>query len=125
MKPETILRLRRRSGAAVRVVAAVVAAACIGHSWANSLADAPLFTASSTAVNPNLMFILTDSGSMQWDFMPDEADMLNRTMFGRVQNITLRVDNLLDAKYRDATSRIKDFTFNPGRNVSLVYKLYF
>jgi iron complex outermembrane receptor protein len=50
---------------------------------------------------------------------------LSRTVFGRVQNVTLRVDNLLDEKYRDATSRIKDFTFNPGRNVSLVYKLYF
>jgi len=50
---------------------------------------------------------------------------INRSLFGRVQNVTLRVDNLLDEKYRDATSRIKDFTFNPGRNVSLVYKVYF
>jgi iron complex outermembrane receptor protein len=58
-------------------------------------------------------------------------DLLNlslgysRTVLGRVNNITLRADNVLDEKYRDATSRIKDFTFNPGRNVSLVYKLYF
>ena len=49
----------------------------------------------------------------------------SHTLMGRVNNFTLRVDNLLDEKYRDATSRIKDFTFNPGRNVSLVYKLFF
>ena len=44
---------------------------------------------------------------------------------GRVHSITLRVDNLLDERYRDAASRVKDFTFNPGRNVSLVYRLLF
>ena len=44
---------------------------------------------------------------------------------GRVSSLTLRADNLTDAKYRDAASRIKSFAFNPGRNVSLVYKLLF
>ena len=44
---------------------------------------------------------------------------------GRVHSITLRVDNLLDERYRDAASRVKDFTFSPGRNVSLVYRLLF
>ena len=42
-----------------------------------------------------------------------------------VQTVTLRVDNLLDARFADATSRIKAYTFNPGRNVSLVYRLGF
>lgn len=42
-----------------------------------------------------------------------------------VQTVTLRIDNLLDARYADATSRIKAFTANPGRNVSLVYRLGF
>jgi iron complex outermembrane recepter protein len=42
-----------------------------------------------------------------------------------LQTITLRVDNVLDARYADATSRIKSFTFNPGRSVSLVYRLGF
>lgn len=42
-----------------------------------------------------------------------------------VQTITLRADNLLDARFADATSRIKAYTFNPGRNVSLVYRLGF
>ncbi len=42
-----------------------------------------------------------------------------------VQTLTLRVDNLLDERYADATSRIKAFTANPGRNVSVVYRLGF
>jgi iron complex outermembrane receptor protein len=47
------------------------------------------------------------------------------TVGDRVNAITLRVDNLTDEKYRDATSRIKTFALNPGRNVSLVYKILF
>lgn len=42
-----------------------------------------------------------------------------------VNSLTLRTDNLLDAKYRDAASRIKSFAYNPGRNFSVVYKLLF
>jgi iron complex outermembrane receptor protein len=44
---------------------------------------------------------------------------------GKVHSITLRVDNALDELYFDAASRVKDFAANPGRNVSLVYRLLF
>jgi len=44
---------------------------------------------------------------------------------GRVQTLSLRLENALDARYREATSRIKDFAWNPGRNVSLVYRVLF
>lgn len=44
---------------------------------------------------------------------------------GLVHSITGRVDNLFDEEYRDATSRIKRFASNPGRNFALVYKLLF
>ncbi len=44
---------------------------------------------------------------------------------GRLSTVTLRADNVFDEKYRDASSRIKDFAFNPGRNVALVYRLLF
>ncbi|SFP79857.1 pilus assembly protein [Variovorax sp. 770b2] len=37
------------------------------------LATAPLETSSPTLVNPNLFFVLDDSGSMTWDFLPDWA----------------------------------------------------
>ena len=42
-----------------------------------------------------------------------------------VQNVVLRADNLFDTMYYDATSRIKSFAPNPGRNVTLVYKVIF
>lgn len=35
------------------------------------LSDVPLANAPETAVLPNLMYILDDSGSMMWDYMPD------------------------------------------------------
>ena len=36
-----------------------------------NLATAPLANATTTQVLPNIMFTLDDSGSMDWDFMPD------------------------------------------------------
>ena len=44
---------------------------------------------------------------------------------GAVHSVTLQADNLTDILYRDASSRIKDFAPNPGRNVSLVYRLFY
>ena len=35
------------------------------------LASAPLATASTSSVLPNLLFVLDDSGSMDWDYLPD------------------------------------------------------
>jgi iron complex outermembrane receptor protein len=43
----------------------------------------------------------------------------------RLNSLTLRADNLFDVQYREASSRIKNFAFNPGRNVALVYRLLF
>lgn len=42
-----------------------------------------------------------------------------------VHTITLRADNVLDERYADATSRIKSIAPNPGRNLSLVYRVLF
>jgi iron complex outermembrane receptor protein len=42
-----------------------------------------------------------------------------------VHSVSLKVDNLFDVRYRDASSRIKEFAPNPGRNVSLVYRVVF
>ncbi|MDY0744333.1 PilC/PilY family type IV pilus protein [Paucibacter sp. R3-3] len=38
------------------------------------IATAPLFTTSTSQVKPNVMFVLDDSGSMSWDYLPDDAD---------------------------------------------------
>lgn len=49
----------------------------------------------------------------------------NLSRGSQAHSITLRVDNVLDERYVDATSRIKSFAFNPGRNVALVYRVDF
>ncbi len=41
-------------------------------SYATDLADVPLASQATTAVKPNILFVLDDSGSMDWDYMPDE-----------------------------------------------------
>jgi iron complex outermembrane recepter protein len=50
---------------------------------------------------------------------------VNLPLGDRVHAFTLRVDNVGNTKYRDATSRIKTFAFNPGRNVSVIYRVLF
>ncbi|MEO5818855.1 MAG: TonB-dependent receptor [Gemmatimonadaceae bacterium] len=50
---------------------------------------------------------------------------LNLPLGDRLNTLTVRVDNLLDEKYADATSRLKSFAFNPGRNFALVYRVQF
>jgi iron complex outermembrane recepter protein len=44
---------------------------------------------------------------------------------GQVHSITLRADNVMDTLYRDPASRIKHFAPNPGRNVSVLYRVWF
>ena len=36
-----------------------------------TLATSPLASSTTTAVKPNVLFVLDDSGSMDWDHMPD------------------------------------------------------
>lgn len=38
------------------------------------IANSPLFTSSTDVVKPNIMFILDDSGSMAYDYLPDTVD---------------------------------------------------
>jgi len=44
---------------------------------------------------------------------------------GAFHTLTLRVDNLLDAEYREHLSRLKSIVPEPGRNLSLLYRLSF
>jgi type IV pilus assembly protein PilY1 len=39
-----------------------------------ALATAPLATSTTSTVKPNVMFILDDSGSMDWNYLPDWAN---------------------------------------------------
>lgn len=47
------------------------------------------------------------------------------TAGARLHSVLLRADNLADVRYFDAASRVKSYVGNPGRNVSLVYRLLF
>ncbi len=56
----------------------VLALCMLGHAPVNfaalaDLATSPLETSSDTLVKPNIFFILDDSGSMSWDYLPDWA----------------------------------------------------
>ncbi|MGY0193579.1 pilus assembly protein [Leptothrix sp. BB-4] len=42
------------------------------------IANVPLGASSTTTAKPNIMFILDDSGSMDWEYMPDEIDSSDR-----------------------------------------------
>ncbi|HEX6068371.1 MAG TPA: TonB-dependent receptor [Longimicrobiaceae bacterium] len=43
----------------------------------------------------------------------------------RTHSITFRAENLGNELHREATSRVKDFAPGPGRNLSLMYRLYY
>lgn len=44
---------------------------------AADIANTPLATATTASVRANMMFIMDDSGSMDWDYVPDAADYPN------------------------------------------------
>lgn len=64
---------------ALRLAAMVVA--CLFAAQPNAqvadLSDVPLANAPSDTVLPNLMYVLDDSGSMAWDYMPDNVYSLS------------------------------------------------
>jgi iron complex outermembrane receptor protein len=43
----------------------------------------------------------------------------------QLHSIVLRADNITDTRYADATSRLKSFAYQPGRNIGVVYKVVF
>ncbi len=46
-----------------------------------NLATVPLASATTTKVKPNLLFILDDSGSMDWDYLPDYVSSAATNLF--------------------------------------------
>src|SRR5690606_4740197 len=41
------------------------------------IADSPMASSGNTSVKPNIMFILDDSGSMDWEYLPDYVNSNN------------------------------------------------
>jgi iron complex outermembrane recepter protein len=67
---------------------------------------------------------LNEEATEDYDLINVNAG-LSLILRGLVHSITLRMDNVMDVEYREATSRIKRFAANPGRNVALVYRVLF
>ena len=50
----------------------------ISHAALTDLGVAPLISSTTSDVLPNLMYILDNSGSMSWDYMPDYVNDNNK-----------------------------------------------
>jgi type IV pilus assembly protein PilY1 len=63
----------------------ITLAAAIGsaHAGLTDLASAPLETSTAALVKPNIFYVLDDSGSMLWDFLPDWVGLTTDMTLGR------------------------------------------
>ena len=57
------------AGLGVLLCPAIAAQAAV-----TDIANSPMASSSVSSVKPNIMFILDDSGSMAWDYLPDAAN---------------------------------------------------
>jgi type IV pilus assembly protein PilY1 len=73
---------RNRPHAHTRIAAALLVSLVLhGHVRASDIANVPLATQSTAAVRANMMFIMDDSLSMSWAYLPDNANY-NNLCFG-------------------------------------------
>lgn len=70
MKATALHKLMRSTASGLVLAATLLAPHAVRAEFVN-LATKPLANSAATDVRPNLMFILDDSGSMNWDYMPD------------------------------------------------------
>lgn len=56
------------------VATLILATAAWAHAATTDISNTPLSQSTVAAVPPNVLFIIDDSGSMSWDYMPDYAD---------------------------------------------------
>src|SRR5690606_26225913 len=59
--------------------------ALTAHAQLTKISPFPLASSSVSVVKPNVMFILDDSGSMAWDYLPDVANFSSGT-YGEKSN---------------------------------------
>ncbi|MDR0578805.1 MAG: hypothetical protein LBI87_15060 [Candidatus Accumulibacter sp.] len=61
------------------LLASLLAAPLIASAAVTDLSDAPLSGASSAQIKPNIVFIMDDSTSMEWDYLPDWAAKIDHS----------------------------------------------
>jgi type IV pilus assembly protein PilY1 len=69
--------LLRRLALAAAALGALAPA--LAFDLSSTLSQTPLIVTTSNTVAPNVMFVLDNSGSMAWDFMPDHINSYNST----------------------------------------------
>lgn len=78
----------KRHFASLRIllVSALLWSVEFAHAGLTDLANAPMANTSDSVVKPNLMFILDDSGSMAWEYTPNEAANFGWNEYGSKSN---------------------------------------
>ena len=64
------------------LLALLLATSMNTHAAVTDLAPAPLITTPTASVLPNVFLMMDDSGSMAWDYMPDNAGNFNASTYG-------------------------------------------
>lgn len=59
---------------------ALIGSVMTAHAAITDISTSPLVSSASTSVLPNIMFVLDDSGSMDWAYMPDWANVSNQAL---------------------------------------------
>jgi type IV pilus assembly protein PilY1 len=86
----------------------LLAVAGIGHATPPTFANYPLFEAGASGVQPNIMFVLDDSGSMSWDYLPDEATLYSDGL------TTIRYDSLTSQQILFRNPQYNGLAYNPA-----------
>ncbi|MDD2928600.1 MAG: PilC/PilY family type IV pilus protein [Sideroxydans sp.] len=76
-----------------------------------ALAKAPLATSTTSTVKPNVMFILDDSGSMGWDYLPDWANDTDPASSGSYPSARVSY-NSVPALFRN--NQFNGIAYNPA-----------
>ncbi len=108
--------------AALAVATAIGAPSVPARAAQTDLSPVPLGTASSTAVLPNLMFILDDSGSMGRYWMPDNVDADNTCKAHRTNSggSTNRTNCMVDSNNTNLLPQAADSSFRDDvRNIPM------
>lgn len=71
--------MKNNQGWKKTVFAGLLLCMSFAHADVTDISDTPLASSSDSVVKPNVMFILDDSGSMAWDYLPDVANFSNGT----------------------------------------------
>lgn len=117
-----------KSAAVVLLVAALILATASGSAHAGTISQVPLFV-SLEGVNPNIMFIIDDSGSMRYEITPDDYRNpdISRSHGGSVRFVYPRVDKVYAAsgEYENTVATVDHVAYNALARSPQTNKTYY